>query len=59
MMATTIQNEAESVVALDHDVMADLEEDLLTLHEDVMEENDEGVDEILRDYTGDLKTKLR
>ena len=39
--------------------MMDFEDDLLTLHEDVMEEDDDGVDEILRDYKGDEKSKLR
>ena len=30
--------------------MADIEDDLLTLHEDILDENEEGVKEILSDF---------
>lgn len=30
--------------------MSDLEEDLLTLHEDILEENEEGIKEIFNDF---------
>ena len=33
--------------------MADLEEDIVTIHEDILEENEEGIREILRDYRED------
>ena len=39
--------------------LINFEEDLLTLHEDVMDDNDEGVDEILKDYGGDNRVTFR